>query len=655
MEKESLYHLLNHTVRTFAERPVYWVRLEKQQFAAISYFNWRADMKRLQAYLIFELGLQHGDKVGLLCDNRYEWNLISLGLGSIGCIDVPRGCDATEQDILYILNHTECPVLVVEHEKMLAKIVDLISDLPHLRHIICIEGPKGFKNKDKWEIRLSEERSLTQGKIKDIDLHFLVHALEKGQSLLKKHGDSHLKRRGLSIKGDDLATIIYTSGTTGTPKGVMLTHRNFCWEVSQIQMSTPLNENDRAVVFLPPWHIAERILELSLIACGGSMANSSIIFLSGDLQTIQPTVLVSVPRVWEQLYRRIMDNVRKQPEQKRKIFEMAVNIAGLHIDALDNLFDRIAMSDVESTNQTLIRKAIAVSILAVTTILNLPAQIILKKVKDIFGGRLQYAISGAGALPGHIAEFFRSVSIPIIDAYGMTETTAVSAMGRLPLPRRDCVGPTLPGVHIQLRDEFGRIVTRPGERGVAWHKGPHIMKGYYKSEEKTVEVLQDGWLNSGDLFSWTTTGEIRFTGRAKDTIVLAGGENVEPDPIELRLSASPFIAQVVVVGQDRKSLGALIVPFKDRVTEELKNNGYTVPDDMTQWNTDSQVRNLFQEVIKQSISSQNGFKAFEKILQFTILGNEFTKGREMTETMKVKRIVVSDMYAKTIDAMYGDG
>lgn len=653
MEKESLYHLVHHTTRMFAERPCYWVRLEKQEFAAVSYSNWRADMKRFQAFLIYELGLNHGDKVGLLCDNRYEWNLISLGLTTIGCIDVPRGCDATEQDILYILNHTECPVLIVENEKMLSRIADVIADLPHIRHIMSIEGPKGFRN-DRWELRFAEERQIRHARAPEVKLYFFIEALEKGQALLQKHGEEVLRRRGLAIQPEDLATIIYTSGTTGTPKGVMLTHRNFCWEIAQVQLSTPLNEKDRAVVFLPPWHIAERVLELTLIACGASMANSSIMYLAGDLQTIRPTLLVSVPRVWEQLYRRIMDGVRKQPEEKQKIFHLAVNVAGLYMDALDNLLDRVSFMEEETPVEKWIRKTIALVVFLFTFWLNIPAQIILKKVRDIFGGKLNYAISGAGAIPEHIADFFRSVYIPIIDAYGMTETTAVSVMGRLPWPRRGCVGPPLPGVHIQLRDEYGRIITKPGQRGVAWHKGPHVMKGYYKAPEKTDEVLQDGWLNSGDIFAWTTTGEIRFTGRAKDTIVLAGGENVEPEPIELRLSASPFIAQVVVVGQDRKSLGALIVPHMDRVAEELLKAGHSAPTELEAWNSDPHVREFFHELIKHTISAQNGFKAFEKVTHFAILGREFQKGRELTETMKIKRNVVYEMYASVIDSMYGE-
>ncbi|HNJ03697.1 MAG TPA: AMP-binding protein, partial [Leptospiraceae bacterium] len=306
MEKESLYALVRDTVATYAERPCYWVKPDPRAevFSAVSYFNWRADMKRFSAYLIHKLSCEPGTKVGLLCDNRYEWNLISMGITTIGCIDVPRGCDATHQDINYILNHTECPVLVVEHEKMLKTVVGMLGELPSLKHIISIEGPEKFKNLDEIASKLGKTQ-----------LHFLVDTFAEGEEILAKLGEGFLKKRGEEIRPHSIATIIYTSGTTGSPKGVMLEHRSFCWEVNQMQQVLPLGERDRTVIFLPPWHIAERLLETTLIACGSSMANASIISLAADMGVIKPTALVSVPRVWEQLYRRVFDNVRKQPEK----------------------------------------------------------------------------------------------------------------------------------------------------------------------------------------------------------------------------------------------------------------------------------------------------------------------------------------------------
>ncbi|MBE7438030.1 MAG: AMP-binding protein [Spirochaetales bacterium] len=641
MEKESLYYLVRDTVATFAERPCYWVKPDGQNFVGISYFNWRADMKRWSAFLIHKLGVAHGDRVGLLCDNRYEWNLLSLGITTIGAIDVPRGCDATTDDIRYILNHTRCQVLVIEHEKMLQTLIAVLPDLPDLKSIVCINSPEKFK---KLEAH--------QGKLGKVKLHFLVDALAEGDELLTKHGEASLKKRGEAIKPSDLATIIYTSGTTGQPKGVMLEHRSFCWEVAQIQLTYPISEYDRVVVFLPPWHIAERLLETTLIACGGSMAPSGILTLSHDLETIKPTFLVSVPRVWEQLHKRIFDNVRKQPEKKQKIFSFAQNAASIYTDALDNLLDRFAETEVEAQGTRLARKVISFGVLILYLPVNLVAQVILSKVKNIFGGKLRFAISGAGALPEHVALFFRSVGIPILDAYGMTETTGVSAAASLPMPRRGCVGKPLQGVQLQIREEDGRIITRPGVKGVLWHKGPHIMRGYYLEPEKTAAVLRDGWLNSGDLFMWTLTGEVKFAGRAKDTIVLASGENIEPGPIEMKLAESEYVAQVVVVGQDRKTLGALIVPNVERVKQHFQEAGQSIPEDMANWPQDRSVHQFFAEIVKDKISSSNGFKAFEKVTGFALLPREFEKGKEMTETMKIKRNVVFDLYAREIDEIY---
>ncbi|MCB1164592.1 MAG: AMP-binding protein [Leptospiraceae bacterium] len=642
MEKDSLYYLVRDTVATYAERPCYWVKPDNQSFAAVTYFSWRADMKRFQAYLLYDLEVAHGEKIGLLCDNRYEWNLLSLGIGSIGAVDVPRGCDATEQDIEFILNHTECPVLIVEHEKMLRTILKLLPKLPSLKHIISIDPPEKHK-------KLEEHAKALQSA--GIKHHFLVDMLDRGDELLQKHGEALLRRRGEAIAPGDLATIIYTSGTTGTPKGVMLEHRSFCWEVSQMQQVLPMSEVDRVVIFLPPWHIAERLLEVTLIACGASMANSSIIALAGDLAAVKPTALVSVPRVWEQLHKRVMDNVRKQPEKRQRLFHFAANVAQTRMDIVDTLADRFAETEEITPRERMIRKLIALALLIPFGALNIVAQIILKKVKSIFGGSLRFAISGAGALPEHVAVFFRAIGIPILDGYGMTETTGVAAIGRLPWPRRACVGEPLPGAQVQLRDDQGKPITTPGVKGVAWHKGPHVMRGYYKNQEKTDEIMKDRWLNSGDIFVWTTAGEIKFAGRAKDTIVLAGGENVEPGPIEIRLGASEFISQVMVVGQDRKTLGALIVPNRDRVKEEL-GASMDIPEDLADWNKHTDLHKFFAGIVKDAVSSQNGFKAFEKVTTFAFLPKELEKGKEMTETMKIKRNVVLDQYESLIGHMY---
>ena len=641
MEKESLYHLVRDTVATYAERPIYWVKPDGQNFSAVSYFNWRADMKRFQAYLLYRLNVNHGDKISFLCDNRYEWNLICLGLNSMGVVDVPRGCDATSGDITYILNHTKTPIVIAEHEKMLKHLIELLPDLPHVKNIILIDPPSKFRKLDEYRAAV--------GKIK---LHFFIDALTIGEELLEQHGEGLLKKRGEAIRSHDLAIIIYTSGTTGAPKGVMLDHRALCWEVSQVQHTMPMNERDRCVVFLPPWHIAERMLEVTLMACGASMAPSGVTSLTSDLTNVKPTIFVSVPRVWEGLHKRVFDTVRKQPEKRQKIFQFALNVAMTYADIMDNLLDRFAEVEEEKAVDRVARKAISLALLPVYAVLSVPAGIILSKVKNVLGGRVRFAVSGTGAIPQNVAVFFRALGIPILDAWGMTETTGAAVVSALPWPKRGAIGKPLPGVQVQLRDDTGKVVSRHGVKGVVWVKAPSLMKGYYEAPDKTSAIMQDGWLNSGDIFMWTLDGDLKFAGRAKDTIVLASGENVEPGPIEMKLLDSEAISQVVVCGQDEKSLVAIIVPNWDSARHAMAAAGINPPDDNALWNEDREVRKFYQNIVKDRVSGSTGFKAFEKVTNFYLVPKEFEKNKEMTESLKIKRNAVFEIYAEEIKAMY---
>jgi long-chain acyl-CoA synthetase len=214
------------------------------------------------------------------------------------------------------------------------------------------------------------------------------------------------------------------------------------------------------------------------------------------------------------------------------------------------------------------------------------------------------------------------------------------------------VGKPIAGTKVKLLDEQGNEVTKPNTKGVCWHYGPHIMKGYYKEEQKSAEVLKDGWLNSGDILVYTANGELKFAGRAKDTIVLFGGENVEPQPIEDTLIQSEYIHQVVVVGQDRKTLGALIVPAKEAVLKYAEERNISLPAEMRDWPLNAEIQKLYKTEIKDRISEKAGFKNFEKVTTFAVIPDEFRVGEELTQTLKVRRNVVFDKYAKQIEEMY---
>ncbi len=642
MEKQSLYHLVRDAVDTFSDRPVYWVKDAKKSFRAISYRNWYADMRRFSCYLLHQLAISHGDRVALICDNRYEWNLICLGIDTIGAVDVPSGCDVSHKDIEHILNHTLAQVIVIENQKVLDKIIDVLPKLNQLKHILSIEPPEHYK-------KLEQVQENLDGKVQ---LHFLIDALTIGEELLEHNSAQLLKERQESLESYDLATIIYTSGTTGTPKGVMLSHRNFCWSVSQVQKVVHVNEFDRTVIFLPPWQITERILEVVLISFGASMASSRISSLLSDFSIIKPTVLLSVPRVWDNFYEKIFTEIKKTSEFSRKTFFFAQHVATTYTDILDTIEDRFAEWQKESHKQKLFRKAIAYTMLPFYAPLYQPAKFILRRVIRITGGDLRFAISGAGAMSENVNLFFRSVGIPILDAYGMTETTGLGILSDIPYPRRGAVGKPFANAEIQLKDDNDNIITHPGEKGIAYHKGPHIMQGYYKDEEKTKEVFKDGWLNSGDIFIWTFTGELRFIGRKKDTIVLLSGENVEPSYIEEILKESDYIDQIIVVGQDKKHLGALIYPNQRQTIETYQESGKILDEDLSNWNQNKEVCNFYRNIIREKTSLQNEFRPFERVTAFRFLNKKFEIGNELTHTMKIKRDVVHELYANEIEEMF---
>ncbi|TGK13811.1 long-chain fatty acid--CoA ligase [Leptospira fletcheri] len=641
MEKLSVYHLVRDSCHQYQDRPFHWIWDEKQRtFLGVTYGDWFLSMGKLSAYLLSK-GLKRGDKVGLVCDNRTEWSLCSLGIVCAGGVDVPRGTDASPEDISYILGHTEAKIAFLEKNSVLQKLRTKPESFSTLEALVLIEEESTFEG-------LAEIRA----KFPKLEILTLDKALSSGEAFLAKKGDEILRQAGEALTHKDNATIIYTSGTTGVPKGVVLRHRSFTWSVHQLHQFVPVTYQDRTVVFLPPWHIAERILETALVSWGASMACSAVSTIQRDFGIVRPTVLVSVPRVWEALHKKIWDTARKGPSWKFTVFRLAVRIAEFYSSVYDTLTGNYCASEDEPSDEKAKDKFVSLLFFGPSYLANLLAQKILEPVRNSLGGKLRFAFCGAGAMPPKIQFFFRSIGIPIIETYGMTETTGMGAMGRFPIPKTGAIGPVFPGAHIKLVDEQGKIVTEPGTKGIVWHKGPHVTPGYYKDEEKNRTSLVDGWFDSGDLFVWTKTGELRFAGRAKDTIVLSSGENVEPEPIESKIGETGFSQFAVVAGQDRKSLTLLLVPDFEKLRERFLQDGKKLPSSDSELAADPQVIQFYKDLIKKTISERNGFKNFERISNLAVLDKPFTKGDELTETMKVKRKVVLEKYSDLIRRLY---
>jgi len=572
---------------------------------------------------LMNLGVKAGSKVGLMADNRLEWLIADMATQLNGAIDVPRGSDSTSDEIKYILTHSEAEFVFIEHDKLYDKIKDIIPE--SIQKIIILDPPS----------KLNSENIII---LKDL--------ISDGKKN-RKEKINELNRRSKLIKADDLATIIYTSGTTGNPKGVMLSHYNIVYNVETVPDMVGLKPGDRGLSILPVWHIFERTVEYALIASGCSMYYTNIRNLSGDFKSVQPTFMASAPRLWESIYAGIKAKVEKEEPLKKKIFDFSFEVNRMFHAGIDYLQGNKLQQKAENPFDAMIKTGwsmfTSVNLFVPSQVLN---NTIFKKIRDALGGKLRGTLSGGGALPSHVDEFFNTIGIPLYEGYGMTETAPIIAARTVGHVIQGSVGFAPNGTQLKILDDKGKELPL-GELGVVHVKGPQVMKGYYKNPEETKKVLVDGWMNTGDLGFISQNGTLSLRGRAKDTIVLLGGENIEPVPIENLLVEDKFIDQVMVIGQDKKTLGALIWPSFER----LKDAGYNLSetDDL---HMNQEMLKLFSSTIKKIISKENGFKSFERITGFRFLPKALEVGDELTNLFKMKRNVINQKYDHLIKEIY---
>ncbi len=466
-------------------------------------------------------------------------------------------------------------------------------------------------------------------------------------ALIEK-GDEGFEQALLAVRSTDLATVIYTSGTTGEPKGVMLSHRNLMHNMEILPGWLQIGSEDRFLSILPPWHIFERMAEYIAIASGASTAYTNIRTFASDMALEKPTFIASVPRIWEGIYSKVMAKMEKEPEKKRKIFFTLVNVSKKYnrarrvLQNLDTVYEEIP---------PLIRAGRKLGAL-LRVILTWPLYAFAQKkfaaIRARTGGELRAAISGGGALPPYVDTFFDAVGIKLIEGYGLTETSPVVAARTFDGLVLGTVGPPVPETEVKIVNGEGEEVPW-GEMGIVKCRGPQVMEGYYKKPGETAAAIdEEGWFDTGDLGKMTVRGELTLTGRAKETIVLMGGENVEPTPIEDSITECPFISQVMIVGQDRKTLGALIVPD----FSALGDRGGLEGKDAAELCSSEAVQALIRDEVRRLVSEDRGFKNFEKINRISLLCKEFSLGDELTHTMKKRRNVITEHYADTIEEMY---
>ena len=632
----TLNEMILESIEKYADLPALKIRTG-DLFKPISYRELGEVIEKLGTGLI-DLGIGKRERVGLISDNRYEWIMCDLAVLGTGACDVPRGSDSTPQELEYILRHAEINTAFVEDKVQLDKIYSIAESLPDLKTLIVIADDVKINKRHYRYIRVETMKGV----------------IARGEELLKK-GDRRYLRASRRVKPDDLATIIYTSGTTGVPKGVMLSHRNIMHNAVGSPVNVPITTGDRFLSILPAWHSFERSVEYVLLYVGASNAYSkpTAQVLLKDFATEKPTYVASVPRIWESLYSAIHYKISKESFVRRALFHGFV-WAGIarHKSKMraKNQMPRFEPAGKAKRFFEMIGSGAAAAFLKPAVCLG--DKLVYSKIREKTGGKLKAGISGGGALQNHVDDFFAGVGIRVLEGYGLTETSPIVAVRTFERPIPYTVGQLLPETWVKIVDESGAELPR-GRRGTIMVKGPLVMKGYYRNREATKSVLSaDGWLNTGDLGRFTLDGEIQITGRAKDTIVLLGGENIEPMPIEQKLGECRFIRQAMVVGQDKKRLGVLLVPDFEALKEYSDDEKirYSDLDDLL---TNGRVLDLYRDEIRSRISHKNGFKTNELITSFKLLPREFEVGKELTHTLKMKRNLISDTYRDQIECMYG--
>lgn len=637
IKEDGMYRTL---VQMFDERvkesPLYTVQHSKNEvgrFVKKTYVQLQTEV-RAMALSLYNLDVRRKDNIAIISDNRAEWLVSDLAILSLGARDVPRGRDAMDYELEYILSQSECKIAFVENLELLERVVKLQGKLEALKYIIL------FDNKE-----------YIGGETDGITILYYRNLLEKGIKGLEDEKNVRLIEKEILLGSeDDVATIIFTSGTTGNPKGVMLTHSNFLYQLENFKYVVPIIKGGHWLSVLPVWHSFERVIQYVVIYYTNSIAYSKPIgkIMLMDMQYINPEYMGSVPRIWETVKAGVFQNVNSKKPIERKLFHFFLTIGKWY--SKSSALVKKGKPKYKRCFYILdfLKGIIPYLLLKLPNMLG--QKLVFSTIKKKFGKNFIMGFSGGGSMPQDVDEFFKAIGIMLIDGYGMTETAPVISAGGF-RHRVNGVMNLLNGTEAKVVDKDGKEVAF-GQKGELLVKGPQIMKGYYKNEHLTNVILdKDGYLHTGDLSIMTYKREISIVGRVKDTIVLSGGENIEPLPIEAALRESEYIQTAVVLGQDKKFLTSLIVIDAHQVERYLKNNGipYINRDNLAE---KQEVINLINQEIQKYVNYQKGFKSYEQISRFVLLETPFEVGRELSQKQEIKRDKINLYYKKEIASLY---
>lgn len=580
--------------------------------------NWEQvtdDVYSIAAYLV-ERGIEKGDRVAILSENRYEWAAVDLAIQLVGAINVSLYTTLPASQSAYILQDSGAKIFFVSTGFQLKKAVEIFADCPDLTEVVAFDEPKLEHLLDEDYVRMYDDVLLDGGK------------------WLESHKKT-IKRRSQEVEPEDVATLIYTSGTTGKPKGAMLTHHNIVSNVKAATQHIYWDQNDRLLSFLPLCHSFERTAGYyAMISSGVEVYYAeSVDTVSKNMPEAKPTIMISVPRLFEKMYNLIVKSVEEGSDTKKAIFNWAVETGRKYAEGKRGLIS--------------VQKKIA-------------DKLVFDKLKERTGGHVRLFVSGGAALPPEIDTFFQCAGMNILQGYGLTETSPVMAANQPGKEKVGAVGTIIPGVTVAIQGlEDGKILGQISgedyptslttEAGEILCKGPNIMKGYWNNEEATREMIdKDGWLHTGDVGKFDE-GFLKITDRIKHMIVNAGGKNIYPGPIEDLFKTSKWIDQIVVVGEAQNYMAAIIVPDFEAVQKYAKEQGLKFSNN-EELIALEEVNDLFKKEIR---TFSKELASLEKIRDFRLVANEFTvETGEITPTLKVKRRVIADKYGHLIDDIF---
>ncbi|MGB3138173.1 MAG: long-chain fatty acid--CoA ligase [Nodosilinea sp.] len=619
---------------TVAERHGDTVALQDphgQPAATLTYRQLAAAVRTFAAGLQ-ALGIKKGTHVALFADNSHRWLIADQGIMTAGGMNAVRSAAAEKEELLYIAEHSESTVLVVETAALLKRLRDRLDALPIPLVVL-----------------LSDEQPPE-------DEHLKILNFSQLMTLGQEHSYTPV-----SVRPDDLATLIYTSGTTGQPKGVMLSHRNLLHQINTLESVVQPEPGDRVVGILPSWHSFERTAEYFLLSRGCTQTYSSIRHLKADLKATKPQYMVGVPRLWESIYEGAQKQFREQSSGKQKLIFTFFSLSQRYVENLWRWQDMKLNEPELSAPRRLWSGLMA---LALWPLHQLGKKLVYGKVREATGGEVKQLISGGGSLAQHIDIFFEIIGVPLLVGYGLTETAPVLSARRPWRNLRGAAGQPIPFTEVKVVDLDTRQEIPQGDRGLVLARGPQIMAGYYRNPEATQKAIDpEGWFDTGDLGWISRDGNVVLTGRAKDTIVLTNGENIEPQPIEDACIRSKYIDQIMLVGQDQRSLGALIVPNLEALQAwaAAQSLFIAVPGDDTPATADctavslddDRVQKLFRNELNREVKDRPGYRLDDRVGPFRLVTEPFSvENGLLTQTLKVRRPVVTAQYRDMIDAMF---